>query len=471
MAASFTDRLEAAVASNNSLLCIGLDPEPALLGNHPATEDGILGWSKAIIEQTSDLVCCYKPNFAFYEQFGLAGLSALSRLRDVIPANIPLLLDAKRGDIGSTAAAYARAAFEVWRADAVTVSPYLGLDGVAPFIAHPGKAVFVLAYTSNPSAGEIQEHGIEPLFMHVVRQAVTWGDATQVGLVVGATRPEAIGRVRSAAPDRWILAPGVGAQGGDLVAMLAAGLDTRGSGVIVPVSRAVLKADDPRAAAARLRDDIQAARTSRTVSVTDARAALALALHDAGCIRFGEFTLASGKQSPIYVDLRRTISHPEAFRLVVAAYADALRQVEAGPNPPDLLAGVPYAALPAAGALAASSGKPLIYTRKEAKDHGTGQNVEGRYEPGQSALLIEDVITSGGSILIAAETLAKAGLRVAGALVLVDRGQGGRDALAERGYPLYTVTTLPDILDALLAAGRIPAETYDAVNRYLGAGA
>ncbi len=470
MSESFYNRLETAVAASHSLLCVGLDPEPALLGDSPATEEGILGWSASIIEQTSDLVCCYKPNFAFYEQFGLAGLGALARLRDVIPAAIPLLLDAKRGDIGSTAAAYARAAFDVWRADAVTVSPYLGLDGIAPFIAHPGKAVFVLAYTSNPSAGEIQEHGIEPLYLHIVRQSMAWGDATQIALVVGATRPEAIGQVRSAAPDRWILAPGVGAQGGDLTATLAAGLDARGSGVIVPVSRAVLKADDPRAAATQLRDDIHAARKARTTS-SAGNAALALALHDAGCIRFGEFTLASGKQSPIYVDLRRTISHPETFRLVVAAYAEALRQVEAGPDAPDLLAGVPYAALPAAGALAATTGKPLIYSRKEAKEHGTGQTVEGRYEPGQSALLIEDVITSGGSILTAAETLEKAGLKVAGALVLVDRSQGGRAALAQRGYPLYTVITLQEILDALLAAGRVPAETYAVVNQYLNAGA
>jgi uridine monophosphate synthetase len=469
MGQSYRERLEAAAAANDSLLCVGLDPEPALAPGYSADEEGILRWSASIVERTSDLVCCYKPNFAFYEQFGLPGLGALRRLRDVIPAPIPILLDAKRGDIGTTAAAYARAAFEVWRADAVTVSPYLGRDGVAPFIAHPGRAVFVLAYTSNPSAGEIQEHGIEPLYLHVVRSAVTWGDESQIGLVAGATRPEAMARIRAAAPDRWILAPGVGAQGGDLAAALSAGLDEDGSGVIVPVSRAVLQAADPRAAAEVLRGDIQTARESHAARAGSA--ALALALYDAGCIRFGEFTLASGVQSPIYVDLRRAISNPGAFRHVVAAYADVLRRLDCGPDRPDLLAAVPYAALPAAGALAAATARPLIYPRKEVKEHGTGQRVEGSFEAGQSALLIEDVVTSGGSIITAAEALESAGLTVSGALVLVDRMQGGRAALAQRGYSLYAVTTLEEILDALLTADRISAETHAAVARYLGAGA
>jgi uridine monophosphate synthetase len=472
MGTTFIHRLEDAVATNGSLLCIGLDPEPAMLGGSTALDEkSILRWSASVVEQTSDLVCCYKPNFAFYEQFGLEGLGALRRLREVIPLHIPILLDAKRGDIGSTAAAYARAAFDVWQADAVTVSPYLGKDGIAPFLAYPGRAVFVLAYTSNPSAGEVQEHGIEPLYMHVVRRAVTWGDDSQVGLVVGATRPEAMQRVRAAARDRWILAPGVGAQGGDLAATLSAGLNARGGGVIVPVSRAVLQAPDRRAAAMKLRHDIEYARRVSATAERSAAQVLATALYDAGCIRFGNFTLASGRQSPVYVDLRRAMSNPAAFREVVGAYEGILRGLDDADNAPDLLAAVPYAALPAAGALAASSGKPLVYPRKEAKEHGTGQRVEGSFQPGETVLLIEDVITSGGSILTAAKTLERAGLRVVGASVLVDRMQGGRAAMEQRGYTLHAALTLPQLLDALLAAGSIPAETHSEVTDYLDRGA
>jgi uridine monophosphate synthetase len=171
---------------------------------------------------------------------------------------MPVLLDAKRGDIDSTAAAYARAAFEVWGADAITISPYLGQDSVTPFLSYPGKMVFVLGYTSNPSAQEIQEFGDgnQRLFEHIARQGQRWGSTDQVGFVVGATQPEALTRFRALAPDRWILAPGVGAQGGDLAAALNAGLDHRGSGLIVPVSRSTIYAADPPAAAAALRDEI-----------------------------------------------------------------------------------------------------------------------------------------------------------------------------------------------------------------------
>ena len=221
---------------------------------------------ESIVEQTADLVCCYKPNIAFYEQFGLEGLEALRRTLAVIPDDIPVLLDAKRGDIGSTATAYARAAFEVLGVDAVTVSPYLGQDAVAPFLGYAGKAVFVLCYTSNPSAAAVQEFGDGQtrLFEHIVNQATQWGEPDQIGFVVGATQPEALARVRRLLAGRphWILAPGIGAQGGDLAEALAAGLDDRGSGLIVPVSRHIICADSPWAAARVLRDEINQARTS-----------------------------------------------------------------------------------------------------------------------------------------------------------------------------------------------------------------
>lgn len=456
---TFYAKLLAAVERNRSLLCVGLDPDAHAGNSAAAARDFCL----EIIQQTSDLVCCYKPNSAFFERYGAEGWTALQQVIAAVPKDIPVLLDAKRGDIGNTAAAYAAAVFDDLHADAVTVSPYLGADSVLPFL-RSGKAVFVLCYTSNPSAAELQQYGIEPLYWQVARQARTWGSAEQVGLVVGATQPEQLAEVRRLAPDRWILAPGVGAQGGDLQAALAAGLDAHGRGLIVPVSRAVLYAPDPRAAAQVLRDEINTARSVRPRS--DARdvwvRALARELFQAGCVRFGDFVMASGLPSPIYVDLRRVMSAPALFRRVVAAYADMARGLQY-----DRLAAVPYAALPATAGLALQLGQPMIYPRKEVKAHGTGQAIEGDFAPGQVALAVEDVITLGGSLLTAIDTLVDAGLVVHDVLVLVDREQGGREALAARGYTLHAAVTLAELVAALHAEELLTGSMYTRVQAYL----
>lgn len=484
---SFHDKLARAAAANRSLLCIGLDPDPAAFPDHFAAGDpgrALLDWGRRLLDQTADLVCCYKPNIAFYEQFGAAGWEALRQTIAAAPAGIPVLLDAKRGDIGSTAAAYARAAFDGLGADAVTVNPYLGVDSVTPFLAYPGKAVFVLCYTSNPSAAVIQGFGQgEQVFEHVVQQAMTWGEPEQIGLVVGATQPHALARVRALLAGRpcWILAPGVGAQGGDLAAALTAGLDADGSGLLVPVSRHVIYADNPRAAAQELREAIHAGREQvavRTRATHGAESAgvppgpqstssltpLILALHDAGCIQFGEFTLASGVQSPIYLDLRRIASHPGLLRSAAAAYADLLR-----PLRHDLLAAVPYAALTIGAAVALATDKPLIYPRKEVKGYGTGRAVEGDFQPGQRAAVIEDLVTSAGSVLAAIGTLEAAGLAVSDVVVLIDRQQGGPQNLAAAGYRLHAALTMTQIIAALEAAGRITSAQASAVRSYLRA--
>lgn len=480
MPRSFDARLAQAAAANRSLLCVGLDPDPAAFPSHFAAGDvgqALLAWGRRLIDQTADLVCCYKPNIAFYEQFGAAGWEALRQTIAAVPDEIPVLLDAKRGDIGSTAAAYAAAAFDALGADAVTVNPYLGVDSVAPFLAYPGKAVFVLCYTSNPSAAAIQEFGQgERLFEHIVGQAMAWGAPGQVGLVVGATRPQALARVRALLAGRpcWILAPGVGAQGGDLAAALAAGLDAQGSGLLVPVSRAVIYADSPRAAAQALRDAIERERGRErapappssppplTPSPQPSPAPLILALHDAGCVQFGQFTLASGAQSPIYLDLRRMASHPALLRLAAAAYADLLR-----PLAYDLLAAVPYAALTIGAAVALAVDRPLIYPRKEVKAYGTGRAVEGDFQPGQRAAVLEDLVTSAGSVLTAIQTLEAAGLVVSDVAVLIDRQQGGLHNLAAAGYRLHAALTLAQIVATLENAGRITSAQAAAVRAYL----
>ncbi|MBU0492430.1 MAG: orotate phosphoribosyltransferase, partial [Chloroflexi bacterium] len=263
------------------------------------------------------------------------------------------------------------------------------------------------------------------------------------------------------------------AQGGDLAAALAAGLDARGRGVIVPASRAVAGAADPRQAALDLRDRINAHRipsparggpwSGAAGGPGRGPSGLILALHDAGCIQFGEFTLASGKQSPIYVDLRRVASYPALLRQVADAYAALIR-----PLTFDCLAAVPYAALPIGAAVALQMDRPLVYPRKEAKAHGTGRAVEGVFAPGDTALVLEDVATSAGSLLRAIETLEAAGLTVRDAVVLLDREQGGPASLAARGYHLHAVLQMTEVLDVLRDEERISGEEHQTVVAYLG---
>jgi uridine monophosphate synthetase len=467
---SFIEKLTAAIERNNSLLCVGLDPSPQKFPDHfPATidETALVNWGQAIIKQTADLVCCYKPQIAFYEQYGPAGLEALRQTIVAVPDDIPVLLDAKRGDIGSTAAAYARAVFETLGAEAVTVNPYLGRDSIEPFLAYPGKMVFVLCYTSNPSAKEIQEFGSadERLFENVARQAQTWGSVEQIGFVVGATQPQALGRFRELAPN-WVLAPGVGVQGGDVAAALAAGLTGEGRGMIVPVSRGVLYAADPSAAALALRDEINQARQSVKLGqrTTWRHTGLILKLHEVGCVQFGNFTLASGKQSPFYIDLRRIGSDPSLLKMAAQAYAELLKPLSF-----DHIAGVPYAALPIGTAVSLLIGSSLIYPRKEVKAHGTGKNIEGVFSAGDTVVVIEDLVTSGGSVLKAIDTMEAAGLKVLDVAVLIDREQGGDKKLAEQGYRLHTALQLSKIVDTLHQAGRISTEQLVTIRQYLEA--
>ena len=261
---NFLEKLEAAARQNRSLLCVGLDP---WLPQMPL--DDIATFNRAIVEATRDLVCAFKPNMAFYEAQGSAGLRALEMTLEVIPEDIPVILDAKRGDIGNTAVAYAQAVFEAWRADAVTVNPYLGRDSLEPFLAYEGRGVFVLCRTSNPGSADFQSLPVQtggetmPLFERVARQAQEWNARGNVGLVVGATLPGELARVRELCPHMPILVPGVGAQGGDLEASVKLGTDDSGRRAIISVSRQVLYAsrssdyaEAARRAAQALRDQI-----------------------------------------------------------------------------------------------------------------------------------------------------------------------------------------------------------------------
>lgn len=466
---SFVDKLNNAIEKNHSLLCLGLDPE---ISKIPAEVTGrtdverIKAWSLDLIEQTRDVICCIKPNLAFFEQYGLEGLATLKEVLAAVPDELPILLDAKRGDIGSTAEAHAKAIFEYWQADAVTVSPYLGRDGIAPFLKYEGKMVFVLCKTSNPSASEIQDYGNPEVYKHVAETAGRWGTIGQIGYVVGATQVESLEAVREIAPENWILAPGVGAQGGDLDKALRAGLSGKEGHVLVPVSRSIIFADNPGKAAKDLQNKINEIRSQVGPSVGRKTATekekLAVELFENGCVKFGNFTLASGKQSPIYVDLRRIISYPSLFEKCIAAYSRLTKGINF-----DLLGAVPYAALPAASGVSQKLSKPLIYPRKEAKTHGTGQMIEGAFTQGQTVLLIEDVITTGGSIVSAIQTLRDGGLTVRDVLVLVDRQQGGEAAMKNENINLHSVMTIKEIVEILHEGKKLEGNLYQEVRSYL----
>lgn len=267
---SFFTFLEKRVDDCSSLLCVGLDPHVSDLESPNA--ESALKFSLDLVKQTAPYAAAFKPNAAFFEQFGAQGWTALKQVIEAIQEQserlgslIPVVLDAKRGDIASTAEAYAKAAFESLGAHCITLSPYLGKDSIDPFIGNPEKGVFLLCKTSNPGAGDLQDVMVtdtqspitnSPLYIHVARLAQSWNAKNNIGLVVGATQPEALTRVREAAPDLWFLAPGVGAQGGDLEVALRSGLRADGKGMLIPVSRSISRANNPALAAAEFRDEI-----------------------------------------------------------------------------------------------------------------------------------------------------------------------------------------------------------------------
>ncbi len=464
---AFFARLSERVRSVDSLLCVGLDPHSKQLPEQ--TAEAALDFCKRIIEETHELACAFKPNSAFFEQFGAAGWDALREVIAFVPDDVPVILDAKRGDIASTAEAYARAIFDTLGADAVTASPFLGHDSLEPFLRDPAKGVFILCKTSNPGAADLQTlliDSFEPLYVRLARTAQIWNELGNVGLVVGATDPSALAVVREAAPDLWLLAPGVGAQGGNLETALHAGLRPDGQGMIIPVSRGISSAGDRRAQAAQLREKIQNVRESfpspRRSILPAHLVGLADGLLDAGCVRFGSFELKSGKISPIYIDLRLLASYPALLARAAAAYRSHVDNLKF-----DRLAALPYAGLPIATALSLQSRQAMIYPRKEVKAYGTRAKVEGHYEAGQTALVIDDLVTTGGSKFEAIERLKEVGLKVTDILVLIDRQSGARETLAEAGYRLHAVFELTDLIDHWEDTGKISTQQAAAVREFL----
>jgi uridine monophosphate synthetase len=535
----FFARLEARCREADSLLCIGLDPRvgwQTVPGRLTTAEKSTLQeaaleaaleareFCMRLVEATADQAAAFKPNSAYFEALGAAGIEVLQQVIAAIPPEIPVILDAKRGDIASTAQAYARAVFEIMGAAAVTASPYLGYDSLEPFFAYPERGVFLLCKTSNPGSSDLQdlrlfeysEHQADTrVFEAVARLAVEWSrqpkggylpgnylPESNLGLVVGATHPEALRRVRAIAPQLWILAPGVGAQGGDLQAALWSGLRADGLGLLLPVSRQVAGADDPRQAALQLRQAINRQRQrfieeseqerleieekDRPIFVMPGisvekpagnlsganlaetglpgvlealllRKKLAAGLLAAGCIRFGSFKLKSGMESPIYIDLRLLAGYPALLKDVASAYLPVLTRLVF-----DRIAALPYAALPIATAISLQASWSMIYPRKEVKAYGTRAEIEGVYQPGERVVVVDDLITTGESKFEAVERLRAAGLLVQDIVVLIDRQSGADRVLQQAGLTLHTVFTLGELLDIWETDGSVAPEDITA---------
>jgi orotidine-5'-phosphate decarboxylase len=274
---TFNQQLQSAWASQGSMLCVGFDPDPKRLP--PALQgkpEGIFEFCREIADATSDLVCAFKPQFAYFaSQRAEAQLEKLIKYLKEKHPHIPVILDSKRGDIGSTADHYALEAFERYGADAITVNPYMGFDTIEPYLKHAGKGVIVLCRTSNPGGSDLQFLNVspdgQPLYLHVAKLAAQeWNSSGQISLVVGATFPEEIAKVRAIVGEMPLLIPGIGAQGGDIDATVKAGAISNkpGTGMIINSSRAILYASSgsdfaeaARAVALSTRDALRTAVT------------------------------------------------------------------------------------------------------------------------------------------------------------------------------------------------------------------
>ncbi len=470
---TFFERLDQRAQSINSLLCVGLDPHPEDLSEGTGTD--AKEFCTRLIEATHEYALAYKPNAAFFEALGPEGWEALKDVIAAVPEGIPVILDAKRGDISSTARAYARSAFITLGADAVTLSPYLGYDSLAPFMEDPEKGIFLLCKTSNPGSVDLQDlplgghYQTMMVYEKVASLAAEWGTQGNLGLVVGATFPDALRRIRDLAPEQWFLAPGLGAQGADLGIAMEAGLRQDGLGLLINVSRGISRADDPRQAARDLVSRfIEARETTRPIQLREEKktdhliSSLAEGLLSMGCVRFGEFTLKSGLKSPIYIDLRRLVAFPGWMNRVAAAYVRQLKTLTF-----NRIAGLPYAALPIATAISLQGNWPMIYPRKTVKDYGTAAEIEGIYHEGETVVVIDDLATTGGSKFEAIDKLTAKGLTVKDVVVLIDRQSGAKEALEKVGVQMHALFTLKQLLNYWEEKERLPIEQIEDVRAFL----
>lgn len=470
---NFFDKLNRNILQNQSLLFVGLDPNPEMMPTRYESEELIAGlekWLQFIIAETADFVCAYKPTLGFYEALGIPGLELLYKTLAAIPAHIPVILDAKHSDL-NTSTIFARTVFTEWQVDAITLSPYTGQDHVAPFLVYQGKAVFILCCTSNPGAEALQQYPTNesPLYLQVVKESRTWGTPEQLGLEVGTINPEVLALIRAVAPERIILARSIWAEGQNLKQILEAGLNSNGDGLLIPVPQDMLgntqlseEVQSLRAEINQIKAEIIYDNSTCSVWFPDVcllnqhpQQDLILQLYDIDCIMFGSFVQASGAIFPYYIDLRKIISNPQVFNQVLTAYEDILKNLSF-----DRLAGIPYGSLPTATGLALRLHCPMIFPRKEVKAHGTRRVIEGNFHPGETVVVVDDILISGKSVMEGAGKLESAGLKVDDIVVFIDHEQGVKDRLQQNGYRSHAVLTISEITNTLYQAGRINEEQF-----------
>lgn len=506
---SFFVQLTDAIAERQSLLVTGLDPNPEMLQSW-ATSHGMGGrsflsqarhWIKAVIEETAPHVCAYKPSLGFYQSLGPVGLELLLEVRDLVPRELPLIVDTKHGDLNSSSA-MAHYLFKEFGADAVTLSPLAGQDIAAPFLLYPGKAVVMTCHSSNQAARLFQHYPSEetPLYLQIVRETQLWGTPEQVLLEVGTSDPAILARVRAEAPERFLILRSLWSEEDNLGAMLEAGLSAAADGLLLPLPQHLLVEGDLATKAQALKQQISSTRErwlekqnrtnqgqqdgprcdlwlpvpaqSRAPSGgqpdsahddetqpakakhDEALSSLIVELFDIGCLLFGEYVQASGAMFNYYIDLRQIISDPNLFHRVLHAYAGQLEGLIF-----DRIAGIPYGSLPTATGLSLQLHKPLIYPRKEVKAHGARRLIEGDFKEGDHVVVVDDILITGGSVLEGIAKLESSGLVVRDVVVFIDHGgdhdRHAKERLSEAGYRCHAVLSIDQITYVLHQAGRL----------------
>ena len=491
---SFFVRLTDAIAERQSLLVTGLDPNPEMLqswaARHAMGGRSFLSqarhWIKAVIEETAPHVCAYKPSLGFYQSLGPVGLELLHEVRDLVPRELPLIVDTKHGDLNSSSA-MAHYLFKEFGADAVTLSPLAGQDIAAPFLLYPGKAVVMTCHSSNQAARLFQHYPNEetPLYLQIVRETQLWGTPEQVLLEVGTSDPAILARVRAEAPERFLILRSLWSEEDNLEAMLEAGLSAAADGLLLPLPQNLLVEDNLAAKAEALKQQISSTRErwlekqarnnqeqqdgprcdlwlpvpaqSREPverQPDEALSSLIVELFDIGCLLFGDYVQASGAVFNYYIDLRQIISDPNLFHRVLHAYAGQLEGLLF-----DRIAGIPYGSLPTATGLSLQLHKPLIYPRKEVKAHGARRLIEGDFKEGDQVVVVDDILITGGSVLEGIAKLEGSGLVVRDVVVFIDHGgdhdRHAKERLSEAGYRCHAVLSIDQITNVLHHAGRL----------------
>ena len=488
---NFFDKLNKAIATNNSLLIVGLDPNPEMMDKRDNEEsatseetpkiysisddnnlcDRLESWLKWVIKETSDLVCAYKPTLGFYQALGIKGIKLLESILAAIPDEIPIILDAKHGDL-NTSTIFAKTIFEKWQVDAVTLTPYAGQDHAAPFLVYPDKAIFALCHTSNPGAERLQEYPNidDPFYLQVIREVQSWGTPEQLCLEVGTTNPNTLARIRAVAPERLILLRSIWGDNNNLQEIINIGLNSNSNSLLIPIPQDFLAKKNLAQEVNNLNQEINKYRTEVVKSDVscDLWTAnvcllnqhpyqdLILQLFDIGCLLFGEYVQASGATFSYYIDLRKIISNPQVFNKVLKAYGDIIKNLSF-----DRIAGIPYGALPTATGLALNLSRPMIFPRKEVKAHGTRRLIEGNFNPGEKVVVIDDILISGKSVMEGAEKLKSAGLKIEDIVVFINHEGGVKERLAANGYRAHSVLNISEITETLYEAGRINSEQYN----------